>query len=296
MAVKRIVNTKFWEDETVLDTYSVEDKYFLLYLMTNTKTTQLGIYQLPKKLMSFQTGYTNEVIEVLIQRFNNKYKNIVYSHETQEIAVLNSLKYSIVKGGKPVSDLLTRELSAVKDVNLIKATYDHMLDWWNNSTRPFDLTVKNLLEEELVKRNETLQFFNDNDNDNDNEDSYHESYHESSEIRQSDKDTIPYLEILKYLNDKADKNFRAVEGNKKFIRARFNEGYTLEEFKKVIDNKTFDWKDTSWKDTQGITRNGNDYLRPSTLFGNKFDNYLNEERADSKVNNDHLINKGTTLV
>lgn len=47
--VKRVVDTAFWTNMQVIDNYSIEDKYFSLYLMTNDKTTQVGIYPLPKK-------------------------------------------------------------------------------------------------------------------------------------------------------------------------------------------------------------------------------------------------------
>lgn len=275
MTVKRIVDTKFWNDEKVLDTYSVEDKYFLLYLMTNTMTTQLGIYRLPKKYISFQTGYTKEVVEVLLQRFENEYKNIVYNHRTQEIAVLNSLKYNIVKGGKPVSDLLTKELSQVNDDDLILKTYLNMSDWWSVSLRPFDKTVKELFENELAKRKVPKENLNVNDNDNDNDDSYHDSYDDSLKV---EKERLPFKEIIDYLNSKANRKFRNVEANKKLIRARFNEKYTLDDFKKVIDNKCLDWLGTEWET----------YLQPSTLFGNKFDIYLNTIPTERKSHNEFL--------
>lgn len=156
MVVKRIVDTRFWEDSTVLDNYSVEDKYFLLYLMTNPRSSQVGIYSLPKRVISFDTGYTIEVINVLLDRFCNFYQNIMYSSETQEISLLNSLKYSIVKGGKPVSDLLIKELSRVQDVNLLYATYDNMLEFWMISDRPFDKTVKQCFEVEISKRHQVI--------------------------------------------------------------------------------------------------------------------------------------------
>ena len=82
---------------------------------------------------------------------------------------------------------------------------------------------------------------------------------------------IPYSEIISYLNEKTKRNFRNVEANKKLIRARWNEGYKLDDFKKVVDNKVADWT--------GKTINGQPaekYLQPSTLFGTKFDNYLNQ--------------------
>jgi|LGVF01.2.fsa_nt_gb predicted phage replisome organizer/uncharacterized phage protein (TIGR02220 family) len=77
--------------------------------------------------------------------------------------------------------------------------------------------------------------------------------------------TFPYKIIIDYLNTKASRNFRNVDSNKKFIKARFNEGYVLEDFKNVIDSKCKEWLKTKYET----------YLQPSTLFGTKFDNYLN---------------------
>ncbi|MGI6095025.1 MAG: conserved phage C-terminal domain-containing protein [Lachnospiraceae bacterium] len=77
----------------------------------------------------------------------------------------------------------------------------------------------------------------------------------------------PYEEIINYLNQKTGKNFKANgKETQKHINARFKEGFTLEDFKKVIDRKSAAWKGTEWER----------YLRPATLFGTKFDSYLNE--------------------
>ena len=80
-------------------------------------------------------------------------------------------------------------------------------------------------------------------------------------------DNIPYKEIIDYLNSKTGKNYRAnVQKNKSLIKARWSEGYRLEEFKQVIDNMVKDWSGTKYAK----------YLRPETLFGTKFDGYLNQ--------------------
>lgn len=229
MAIKRIVDTKFWTDPKVIDQYSVEDKYFMLYLLTNPHTTQLGIYQLPKRLISFETGYTAEVVEVLIQRFRDTYGNILYSNESQEVAVLNSLKYSIVKGGKPVEDLLTKEISKIEDVSLIEGVYNNMIGFWGKSVRAFDDTVKEIFEEEIFKRKEAKENnVNDNvnDNDNDNEESYPDSYNDSST---SIDDRFEILWKL-YPNKK---------GKKKALthyRAALKDGVTDDEIEKGIKN------------------------------------------------------------
>ena len=75
-----------------------------------------------------------------------------------------------------------------------------------------------------------------------------------------------HKEIIDHLNKVAGKNFKVADSHSKLINARYREVYTLEDFKAVIDFKTSKWKGTDMEQ----------YLRPSTLFGNKFQNYLNE--------------------
>ena len=161
MGIKRIVDTDFWTDDKVMVEFSPEDRLFMLYLLTNPHTTQLGVYKILPKQMAFELGYSSDTINVLLDRFETKYNIIRYSKSTSEIAVRNYLKYSIVKGGKPVLDLLTREANRVKDKSLL-AYIEESASLSENST------VKEFCE--LFNDNE-----NDNDNDNDNEDSYHES-------------------------------------------------------------------------------------------------------------------------
>lgn len=90
-------------------------------------------------------------------------------------------------------------------------------------------------------------------------------------ISMSDKsDAAPYKTIIEYLNKKVNKRFSyKSESNRKLIKARFNEGYKLDDFIKVIDIKTDEWiNDEKMKS----------YLQPSTLFrGSNFDKYLNQE-------------------
>ena len=82
------------------------------------------------------------------------------------------------------------------------------------------------------------------------------------------KDNVPYQEIVNYLNNSAGTNYRASsKKTRELIKARINEGYTLEDFKVVIEKKTREWiNDNKMKG----------YLRPETLFGTKFEGYLNQ--------------------
>lgn len=83
-----------------------------------------------------------------------------------------------------------------------------------------------------------------------------------------------YIDIVEYLNEKANKNYKHnSDKTRRFIDARLNEGFTLEDFKKVIDNKC-----RSWLNDERM----NQYLRPETLFGTKFEAYLNEMPISKK--------------
>lgn len=90
--------------------------------------------------------------------------------------------------------------------------------------------------------------------------------HSNKDIVEQARPDPPYNQIIDYLNQKAQKHFKYAETSKKHIRARWNEGYVLKDFKKVVDLKCLDWLNDSKM---------NEYLRPSTLFGSKFDSYLN---------------------
>lgn len=164
MGIKRVVDVDFWNDEKVMDIFSPEDKLFMLYLLTNPHTTQLGIYAINPKHMAFEIGYSVEVISVLLDRFENKYGMIKYSAKTKEIAIKNFLRHSIIKGGKPVEDCLLKELAKIKDKSLLEFVYNGI-----NGDESLNATVKKIL---LILNNEIQ---NDNDNENENEVSYHDT-------------------------------------------------------------------------------------------------------------------------
>lgn len=75
--------------------------------------------------------------------------------------------------------------------------------------------------------------------------------------------------IVGYLNEKTKSTYRTTtRETKRLIKARLNEGFTVDDFKTVIDKKTAAWFNNSKM---------KNYLRPTTLFGPKFEEYLNEK-------------------
>lgn len=94
---------------------------------------------------------------------------------------------------------------------------------------------------------------------------------------ESKKDKVPYQEIVDYLNKLVGTHYLATTSKtRKLIKARFNEGFTAQDFKIVIDKKTAEWLHSD-KMVQ--------YLRPDTLFGTKFESYLNQTKVVSNSNN-----------
>lgn len=84
-----------------------------------------------------------------------------------------------------------------------------------------------------------------------------------------------YKYIVEYLNENADTNYKASsKKTKSLIHARINEGFTVDDFKKVIDNKCADWLGSEFEK----------FLRPETLFGTKFESYLNAPTKKPNTN------------
>src|ERR1035437_9105039 len=120
MAVYRQIQTTYWQDEFVLN-LTPEEKYFYLFLLTNSKTKQCGIYQLPVQVIVFETGYNQETIDKLLKRFID-YGKILYNPKTHEIGLINWLKYNPMESPKTKA-CVTKELKEVKDKTLIDKIY-----------------------------------------------------------------------------------------------------------------------------------------------------------------------------
>ena len=87
-------------------------------------------------------------------------------------------------------------------------------------------------------------------------------------------DKKPHKTIVEYLNEKAKTAYKSkTKDTQKHINARLAEGFTVEDFKTVIDKKCTEWIGTEWEK----------FLRPSTLFGTKFEQYLNAPSTGRKT-------------
>ncbi|MCQ9290432.1 conserved phage C-terminal domain-containing protein [Staphylococcus hyicus] len=94
----------------------------------------------------------------------------------------------------------------------------------------------------------------------------------SKDILSTSSTAYPYHDVIDYLNQQTGKHYKSTtKKNQTVIRARSDEGFNLDDFKKVIDNKVAEWKGTDMEK----------YLRPETLFGTKFEGYLNQQQSNA---------------
>ena len=107
-------------------------------------------------------------------------------------------------------------------------------------------------------------------------------------VEQSSTTPLPYEEIVQYLNQKTGKNFKHTSKvTQRHIKARLAEGFTVSDFKQVIDKKCSDWlRDQKMKE----------YLRPETLFGTKFESYLNSKTTTTKQTGPYIDSCGLKVL
>lgn len=92
-------------------------------------------------------------------------------------------------------------------------------------------------------------------------------------INKDNNININYKYIIDHLNEKTKSNYRYTSvKTQKLIKARINDGFTEQDFIKVIDNMVIRWTGTEWEQ----------YLTPDTLFGTKFEKYLNTKAVAPK--------------
>ena len=97
-------------------------------------------------------------------------------------------------------------------------------------------------------------------------------------IVESSKDNVlqEIKTVIDYLNETTNSQYKTTtKKTHELIKARFKEGFTVDDFKTVIDKKTNEWTNTEMAK----------FLRPITLFGTKFESYLNQAEVTTTKKN-----------
>ena len=113
MAMFRTVQVTFWTDAKITDEFTPEDKYFYLYLFTNPHTNLCGCYEISIRQVAWETGYSQETISRLIDRFETVHHVIRYNSDTREVLLVNWGKHNWTSSDKYRKPLL-KEIELVK--------------------------------------------------------------------------------------------------------------------------------------------------------------------------------------
>lgn len=245
MALYRTISMNFWTDSKIVDDFTAEDKYFYLYLFTNPHTNLCGCYEISMNQVANEIGYPMAMVKNLIERFESVHNVIRYSPCTKEILLLNWHKYNWTKSEK-FKKPLQREIVKIKNQSFrgyLQSIFDGEETEYPIDTMCIDTTVT---------VTDTVSVTNTNTDSDTDTDNYAEAY----------------KEIVGYLNEQCGTNYRHTgKKTQKLIRDRLKEGFTVDDFKTVIYKKTKQWIN----DPKMC-----EYLRPETLFSNKFEGYLNK--------------------
>lgn len=241
MAFYRKVSMNFWTDGKVVDDFSPDERYCYLYILTNPHTNLCGCYEISMKQIAYETGLDLKKVRELISRLERVHDVIRYFEETKELLILHWSEYNWTSSEK-FRTPLAREIETVKCIEF--ATF----------------------LAELFKGNDTV--------------SIGYEYHTDITVTVTVIDTVidtdtdisnSIKEIIDYLNEICGTRYKPdSKETKKLVSRLLKEGFTVEDFKTVIYKKA-----KQWKDNPKMCK----YLRPQTLFSNKFEGYLNEQEA-----------------
>lgn len=241
MALYRNIHLSFWQDTKVTDDFTPDDRYFYLYALTNPHTNLCGCYEISAKQISNEMGYDEKRINKLIKRFSSDHNLIRYNSETRELLIFNWHKYNWTRSDKFRKPLL-REIQSIK----YEPFREFLLNIFDGKPAEYGIDINCM-------------------------DTYCEDTKEPDKKANSNLNEIK--EIVQYLNERCGTKYRyQTEETQKHIRARIAEGYTVNDFKSVIDKKADEWMGTKCEK----------YLRPQTLFASKFESYLNQKNVKEK--------------
>ena len=279
MKIYRNISTTFWSDSLVDDKFEPMEKFVFLYLLSNPHTNLAGCYEIGLKQMAYETGLSKENIKEILSALDHDYEVIAYDYATQEVLIFNWYKYNWTKSEKFKAALM-KEIEAIKSDVFKEYVRSLAVDGKKIRIRQSDSTADTVSEKENndgygIKNTIYIS----------NTDTVSDTVSDSVTVTDTDtvsvtdeEDTDTELrerikEIVDYFNEVTGKHYTYTgKDTVKNIKARLKDGFTVDDFKTVIWKKTQQWKGTDMEQ----------YIRPVTLFGNKFESYLNQSTPQTR--------------
>lgn len=277
MAKYRNIHVSFWTDRKISEEFTAEERFLFLYLLTNPLTNMCGCYEIGYKAMSDDTGLTVAKVKQVVKSLMD-HKVISYNETTGEVLLVNWYRYNWTDSDK-IKRLIASEVETIK-TKQYREYLNEKLNGKDTLSIGYRYPIKNTFS--LYVSDSVTDTVIDSNTVKDTD---------SGSSEDIEKPKYPYKEICDRLNEFAGTGFRdKSKDTRKLIKARFDDGYTLDDFFTVIEKKCAEWKGTDMEK----------YLRPSTLFGSKFESYLNQcdkpSRETVKGQREYYENDWTELL
>lgn len=271
MAIFRSVHVSFWTDAKVADDMTPEDKYFFLYLLTNPHGNILGCYEFSFRQAEAETGYQRDTIRKLINRMISVHHVVDYDEKTREILIFHWYRYNW-----SASDRLKKSLYKTLGTVKTKRFHDYLkqvVKAYPNDT----VCIPYPYRTDTVPLSDISNQISDISNQVSGESASGDQIYSPGSERTTDT-VSSARKVVEYLNRVCGTHYHAsTRKTKTLIHAREQEGFTLDDFKTVIDKKA-----QEWAGDPKMSR----YLRPETLFGPKFEGYLNQPQLKDDAPSD----------
>lgn len=113
MAIKRTIDTQIWYDSLFADQMTQSEKLLWLYFLTNNHNILCGTAIIPLKIVALESGFSVKEIEIMLERFENKYNITKYNKLNNELIILNWDKYNWSKS-LSVKQSLEKQIKNIK--------------------------------------------------------------------------------------------------------------------------------------------------------------------------------------
>ena len=253
MSRYRKIDTKIWTDEKFRQLTN-DSKYFFVYLLTSPHSTAWGAYVLDDLYIQADLGYSPAKIKTCWEEIV-KSNMVLRCNVTRLICFPNWFKYNLPTNQKSLMACIRGILDMPR--SSILSRFCKESTWVSEQLANLNLTVSEKLEDEQDQEQEQEQ----------------EQEPPKAPQGASRNGPPPYVEIIDHLNKKTGQNYKPdIKKTQACIRARWHEGFRLDDFKCVVDIKASEWMGTEWEK----------FLRPETLFGTKFESYRNQKQCPDK--------------
>jgi uncharacterized phage protein (TIGR02220 family) len=257
MSRYRTVHCKIWSDD-VFPFLDDDTKLVVLHLLTTPLSTPFGLYKASVGALADEMRWERERYRKAFMKASGKaFAKPFLKYDERHLLCLipNFLKYN-PPGSPNVLKSWSKVYSELPDCALKVEFYDTLKAFLEGYDKAFQKAFTEAFAKPSPTGTGSVTVRNT-----------------LSDSGESDRasprfEKIPFKEIVLYLNQKTGKTFKvASKATISHINARWNEGHRLQDFKQVIDIKAVQWLRSPEM---------NKYLRPETLFGSKFEAYLNE--------------------